>query len=242
MCWSNPAAECEPGRPPSLSGQPIDSLVTTELSQFPHFFLTELAGMCVCKQYGPQRTGRVTKLGICRGSIYREGGMATKKQPEKAKAATAKNALAKLKADHATVKKLFARYEKSKDQLSTREKSELVGEICGELKVHAQIEEEIFYPAVRSVQDKDLTELLDEAEVEHAGAKNLIAQLEGAKPSERLYDAKVTVLGENIKHHAGEEENEMFPKVKATKGLNLIELGAALEQRANQLKTKLGLK
>ncbi|MEO8136488.1 MAG: hemerythrin domain-containing protein [Betaproteobacteria bacterium] len=153
-----------------------------------------------------------------------------------------KNALAKLKSDHDGVKKLFDQYEKGKDDMSAKDKAVMVAKICGELTVHAQIEEEIFYPAIREVQDEDLEELLDEAEVEHAGAKDLIAQLESAKPEDPLYDAKVTVLGEQIKHHAGEEEDEMFPKVRKVKELDLDELGAMLEQRSEALKAELKLK
>jgi hemerythrin-like domain-containing protein len=78
------------------------------------------------------------------------------------------------------------------------------------LKVHAQIEEEIFYPAVRAQIDQP--DLMDEALVEHAGAKELIAQLETMDSGDDLYDAKVTVLGEHIDHHVEEEEGEMFPR------------------------------
>jgi len=152
------------------------------------------------------------------------------------------DALTKLKADHDAVKKLFDRYEKSKDKMSDDDKDALSATICGELIVHAQIEEEIFYPALREVQDKELGEMLDEAEVEHAGAKDLIQQLEEADPSDELYDAKVTVLGENIKHHAGEEETDMFPKARKVKGLDLEDLGAKLVARAEVLKKELGLK
>ena len=159
----------------------------------------------------------------------------------KARSAADQDALSKLKADHAEVRKLFDQYEKNKDDMSVEEKSELVETICGELIVHAQIEEEIFYPAVRAVADEDLEELLDEAEVEHSGAKDLIAQLEDSEPEEPLYDAKVTVLGEYIKHHAGEEEDEMFPKVKKAKDLDLDELGQQLRDRAEMLKQELGL-
>jgi hemerythrin superfamily protein len=158
----------------------------------------------------------------------------------KSKASSAKaDALAKLKADHAAAKKLFDQYEKSKDDMSNEEKQAIVAEICLELTVHAQIEEEIFYPAVREVADDDLDELLDEAEVEHTGAKDLVAQLDEASPEDELYDAKVTVLGEQVKHHAGEEENEMFPKVRKTE-LDLVELGAELEQRSKELKASGG--
>ena len=151
------------------------------------------------------------------------------------------DAIARLKEDHANVRKMFDKYEKTKDRMSVEEKSGLVEQICGELIVHTQIEEEIFYPAVRAVADEELGELLDEAEVEHNGAKDLIAQLDDSNPDEPLYDARVTVLGEYIKHHAGEEETEMFPKVRKAKDLDLDELGVQLRDRADTLKQELGI-
>jgi hemerythrin superfamily protein len=166
------------------------------------------------------------------------------KQPAKAAEAKSKSkpagtdALAKLKSDHDAVKKLFDKFEKSKDEMSNDEKEALVADICMELTVHAQIEEELFYPAVRDAADEDLDELLDEAEVEHTGAKDLIAQLDGANAGDDLFDAKVSVLGEQIKHHAGEEENEMFPKVRKT-DIDLKALGDELTQRAEELKADL---
>ena len=165
----------------------------------------------------------------------------TAKQPAKAensrtKAASGRiDSFAKLKADHAAVKKLFDQFERSKDNMSDAEKNALADQVCQELTVHAQIEEEIFYPAVREVADDELNELLDEAEVEHAGVKELIAQLEDASPKDELYDAKVTVLGEQVKHHADAEEKEMFPKVKKT-DVDLQLIGEQLVARAEELK------
>ena len=169
---------------------------------------------------------------------------ATRESPAAKKSGRASeqgDALAKLKADHDKVEKMFDQYEKEKDDLSPEEKAEMVETICGELIVHAQIEEEIFYPSIRAVADEELEELLDEAEVEHSGAKDLIAQLEDATPEEPLYDAKVTVLGEYIKHHAKEEEGEMFPKVKKAKDLDLDALGDQMRERAETLKQELGI-
>lgn len=93
---------------------------------------------------------------------------------------------------------------------------------------HTQIAEEIFYPAFRMAIDDD--DLMDEADVEHAGAKELIAQLVGMEPGDDHYDARVTVLGENIDHHVKEEQDEMFPKAKKAK-LDLAALGAQMIKR-----------
>jgi hemerythrin superfamily protein len=101
-----------------------------------------------------------------------------------------------------------------------------------ELTVHAQLEEEIFYPAAREALEEQ--DLLDEAEVEHASAKELIAQLESTKPGAELYDAKVTVLGEYIDHHVKEEEKQMFPKVRKAR-LDLEELAAQMKARKEAL-------
>ena len=141
----------------------------------------------------------------------------------------AKDAIALLKADHEAVSHLFAEYEKTR---SVPTKQSLVAEICTALSVHAQIEEEIFYPAVKAALKDKL--LVPEATVEHAGVKDLIAQLEGVVPDGETYDAKVKVLSEYVKHHVKEEQNEMFPKAKAS-SLDMVELGARMSARKNEL-------
>lgn len=148
----------------------------------------------------------------------------------------APDAITLLKADHATVSKLFEQYDKLGDRALAR-KEKLARTICRELKVHTRIEEEIFYPAVEAVLPKE-QDLLDEAQVEHDGAKALIAQLDGMKPGDDLFDAKVTVLSEYIKHHVKEEHEEMFPKVRKTK-LDLHELGMRLAFRKAELKKQM---
>lgn len=118
-----------------------------------------------------------------------------------------------LKADHDKVKKLFEKFEELKDkENSTKQKGEVVQQICADLTVHALAEEAVFYPAAREVLDDE--DLMDEADVEHAGAKELIAQLRAMSPEDSHYDAKVTVLSEYITHHVKEEETEMFPKIE----------------------------
>lgn len=145
------------------------------------------------------------------------------------------DAIAILEADHKKVQKAFKDFEKLKDGGSKREKSEIVAQTCSDLTVHTTIEEEIFYPAVRkAIKDNDL---MDEATVEHAGAKDLIAQLEGMGPGDDLYDAKFTVLGESVNHHIKEEENEMFPKIRKSK-LDLKALGQLMAQRKSELEAE----
>jgi len=148
------------------------------------------------------------------------------------------DAIELLTADHKEVQKLFKQFEQMKENGDDEGKQELVSRICAELTIHAQIEEEIFYPAAREgMKEQDI---LDEAEVEHASAKELIAQLEAMEPDEELYDAKVTVLSEYINHHVKEEQNEMFPQVKKAK-LDLQALGEELMARKQELKVELGL-
>jgi hemerythrin superfamily protein len=140
-----------------------------------------------------------------------------------------RDAIALLRADHQTVQALFDQFEKTR---SEDRKRALAEQICNELTVHAQIEEEIFYPAAReAIREKDL---IDEATVEHQSAKDLIAQIEGSKPGDELFDAKVKVLGEYIRHHVKEEQNELFPQVRKTK-LDLRELGERLQARKQEL-------
>ena len=142
------------------------------------------------------------------------------------------DAIALLRADHKTVSDMFDEYERRKERLSPDKKLEMVQTICRELEVHAQIEEEIFYPAARqAVREEDL---LDEAEVEHGSAKELIRQLQGGQPGDELYDAKVKVLGEYVKHHVKEEQGQLFPMVKKSR-LDLRGLGEELMRRKQEL-------
>lgn len=138
-----------------------------------------------------------------------------------------------LDADHIAVKKLFTAYKKLCDgNAPAEEKREIANRICQELTVHAQIEEEIFYPQVRAAINDD--PLLDEAEVEHSTAKDLIAQISGMDPEDDLYDARVIVLGEYIDHHVKEEREEMFPKARKSE-LDLVALADELSQRKMEL-------
>ena len=155
------------------------------------------------------------------------------KRPTPSAAAAKTDATALLMRDHADVKKLFNQYQKLADaEADGDERQALAERICEMLTVHATIEEEIFYPAAREADVE--SDLLDEAQVEHASAKDLIAQIQSMGPDDQLYDAKVTVLGEYIEHHVREEEDEMFPKCRRA-GMDLGELAALLAERKEEL-------
>lgn len=152
-----------------------------------------------------------------------------KKTTAPASTAKRQDATALLRADHKLVSELFAEYEKAR---SVTKKKQLVTQICTELSVHAQVEEEIFYPAVKlALKDK---ELVPEATVEHATLKDLIAQVEGIEPDGEMFDAKIKVLSEYVKHHVKEEQSEMFPKAKAA-DLDMLALGDQLAERKAEL-------
>jgi hypothetical protein len=139
-------------------------------------------------------------------------------------------AIALLKKDHREVEGLFDEYEQLEAE---SEKLKLFGQIALALKVHTRIEEEIFYPAERGEVEDDM---LDEAYVEHDGAKKLIAEIEAMRPSEAFYDAKVKVLGEYIKHHVKEEEQPggLFAQAKRG-GEDLDAMGERLKARKQEL-------
>jgi hemerythrin superfamily protein len=141
----------------------------------------------------------------------------------------AQDAIALLKADHKTVKELFAQFESAR---TAKQKEKLAQTICMELTIHTQIEEEIFYPAAREAIES--SDLLDEATVEHQSAKDLISQIEEGSADDELWEAKVKVLSEYINHHVKEEETEMFPEVKQS-DMDLKALGEQLAQRKQEL-------
>jgi len=160
--------------------------------------------------------------------IHERGiNMATKRVSSKSRGA---DAVSLLKADHRQVEQWFKQFESAHGQ----RKGTLARQICQALRVHTTIEEEIFYPAfLEQAQDEDLHH---EAEVEHAGAKNLIAQIENGDPEDEYFDAKVSVLSEMIKHHVREEEQPggMFAEAKKAK-MNLKALGEELQARKKEL-------
>ena len=135
--------------------------------------------------------------------------------------------------DHTEVHKLFKQYEKLADvEAAASDRQALAEEICTKLTIHATSEEEIFYPAAREAGIE--SDLLDEAEVEHASAKDLIAQIRSMSPDDDLYDAKVRVLGEYIDHHVDEEEGEIFPRCREAK-MDLAGLGESIAERKSEL-------
>ena len=155
-------------------------------------------------------------------------------RPQTARRGTAPDATRLLADDHRDVKGLFATYRKlAQAGAPGEERRPLAEQICTLLTVHAALEEEIFYPAARQALPKE-EDLLDEATVEHASAKDLIAQIRDMQPDLPLYDAKVVVLGEYIDHHVGEEEQELFPKCRAS-SMDLADLGIRLAARKDEL-------
>ena len=160
---------------------------------------------------------------------------AKKSTTRKTSSPKAQDATALLRADHKRVSDLFSEYKKTRSPVR---KMALVTKICTELSVHAQVEEEIFYPAVKAaLKDK---ELVPEAIIEQATMKALISQVEGVTPDGEMFDAKIKVLSEYVKHHVKEEHTEMFPKAKASK-LDLVELGARLAERKRELMSQRAL-
>jgi len=150
---------------------------------------------------------------------------------------SAVDAIDMLKQDHDNVDALFKDYQSlAEEGWASGDRRALSTQICGMLAVHAMIEEEIFYPAARKAEvDADL---LDEAEIEHGAAKQLIAEIGAARASDPLYDARVTVLGEYIRHHVKEEESELFPACRKS-GMDMAEIGAQLQKRKDELMRRL---
>ncbi len=149
---------------------------------------------------------------------------------------TGKDACDLLDADHKAVRKLFKDYQEltaSRARSAAQKKLELARRICLELVVHAQLEEEIFYPALRHAIKE--TVLLDEAQVEHQALRDLIDQLQVMASPDEMFDAKVKVLGEFTEHHMKEERTDLFPTARAARKLDLVALRSELQQRKETL-------
>ncbi|MBV8893414.1 MAG: hemerythrin domain-containing protein [Acidobacteria bacterium] len=159
----------------------------------------------------------------------RKGSRPRSANQEHKSAEEAFSAIELLKEDHREVQAFFQEYESLKDDA---EKEALALKICLALQVHAQIEEEIFYPEARNAIENP--GLIDEAIVEHAAAKQLIAEIETIEVGDSMRDAKVKVLGEQIDHHVQEEEGELFPAVEAA-GLDVNAIGQRMSARKAEL-------
>jgi len=144
------------------------------------------------------------------------------------------DAITMLKQDHDNVKELFDQFEKAEGKA---EKRKIARQALEELRVHALVEEEIFYPAVRAKLEKNDGEIMNEADEEHHVAKLLIAELDSANGNSDHFDAKFTVLAESVRHHIKEEEGEMLPKAKAL-DIDFEALGQEMERRKQEVKAQ----
>jgi hemerythrin superfamily protein len=142
------------------------------------------------------------------------------------------NALNMLRRDHKLVSDLFDEFEKKSSRGDQAKMKEIAEKVCAELTVHTQIEEEIFYPALREAFPEH-EDALDEAEVEHESAKELIAKIEAGEESD-LFEAQVCVLGEYVRHHV-KEEHALFTKIQKSRKCDFEELGARLAERKTEL-------
>ena len=165
----------------------------------------------------------------------KSGGSKSSSASRKTQRATPNDAIKLLEADHKQVAKWFEEFEATN---GAKTKAKLAEQICLALKVHTQIEEEIFYPASREAFSSEQEEMVDEAVVEHASAKNLIAEIEAMEVGDELFDAKVHVLMEMIEHHVEEEEKEYFPEARKT-DMDMEALGIQMAERKEQLMAQL---
>jgi iron-sulfur cluster repair protein YtfE (RIC family) len=140
-----------------------------------------------------------------------------------------------LKNDHTKVKGIFREYQ-STGERAYKARVQLFEKMKKELEVHSAIEEEIFYPAVRAARTKKAEEIIEEAVEEHAEAKQLLEEISTLRPEQDEFDSKVSDLIKAVKHHASEEEDEMFPQAEKHLSQNeLEELGQRMEERKTQL-------
>ena len=160
-----------------------------------------------------------------------KSGRSIKARPTAKGRAKTQDAIQLLKADHAEVKALFKQFQKMRNGAR---KGGIVQQICTALTVHSEIEEEIFYPAVREALDQKDESMMDEAAIEHQGVKNLVQEIENGGDDDEMLPAKMKVLCEYVMHHVKEEEGKIFPKAKKA-GVDLQELGAELMERKTDL-------
>jgi hemerythrin superfamily protein len=176
-----------------------------------------------------KKTGKTARTGQAARSRRARPAAKTARRNSTAR----RDAIALLKADHRQVEDWFEQFEKSR---TDDRKRDLATRICSALRVHTQIEEEIFYPAFYEATGED--DLHHEAIIEHDGSKKLIAEIESSGPGEEYYDARVTVLSEMIKHHVKEEEQRdgMFAKARGSR-MDLVALGERLAERKAELES-----
>jgi hemerythrin-like domain-containing protein len=148
------------------------------------------------------------------------------------------DAIEMLIADHEKVKELFRKYEATGDR-AYQQKKRIAEEVFAEITVHSTLEEELFYPAFKAETDKQGQELVAESVEEHHVVVMLIEELRALDPKDERYDAKFTVLMENIEHHIEEEEDELFPEAEDVLGDGIDELGAQMKERKDQLMASL---
>ena len=144
------------------------------------------------------------------------------------------NAVKMLKADHDRVQKLFKEFEAAGERAYEKKRG-IAEEVFTELEIHTKLEEEIFYPAVQARADKEGEELLAESLQEHHVVDVLMQEIKQLEPSDERFEAKMTVLIENVEHHIEEEEQEMLPDAKKKLGKEVEALGDQMEQRKQQL-------
>lgn len=165
--------------------------------------------------------------------------MATKQSSSGKSKSSRSDVYSLLKEDHQKVQKLFEEFQKLHDQEGDSEELHALAEqICTELTIHAQVEEELFYPALRErIEEQDL---LDEARVEHESARMLIEMIESEEGDEELFAARVIVLGEYVNHHIEEEQKEIFPAAKKAK-LDAEALAESIRTRKEELQAEMGM-
>lgn len=144
-------------------------------------------------------------------------------------------AISMLIEDHQKVQKLFKTFDRTEDE---QQQEELAKQICNELTVHTELEEQVFYPAAREVLEKSDT--VDEAEIEHQVAKELVEKIKQSRPQDDEFCALVTVLCEYVNHHIEEEQTELFPQLKKTE-IDFDALGEEMQQKKQELRSELGL-
>jgi hemerythrin-like domain-containing protein len=148
------------------------------------------------------------------------------------------DAIALLKADHRKVKELFRQFEAAGSRAYQKKKG-LAEEISTEIRLHSRLEEELFYPAVKARTDQDGKDLVAESVEEHHVVATLIEELKALDPKDERFDAKVTVLMENVEHHIEEEEEELFPEAEEVLGDAIDKLGDQIKERKEQLMASL---